>query len=177
MRRKAKPVATKAERVGFYPGTFDPVTFGHLDIIVRASGLFDRLIVGVASNPGKVPLLSLEERIEMVRAESAGLSRQAVIEVVGFDTLLVDAVRAHGATTIVRGLRAVSDFDFEAQLSGANRRLAPELETIFLLASEQHRSTASRIVKEIARLGGDIRGFVPQNTVRLVLSKLADGPT
>ncbi|AQS89395.1 pantetheine-phosphate adenylyltransferase [Neoasaia chiangmaiensis NBRC 101099] len=164
-------------RVGFYPGTFDPVTFGHLDIIVRASALFDRLVVGVAVNEGKRPLLTLDERIGTVRQETAGLSRGAAIEVVGFDTLLVRAVRDHGATCIVRGLRAVSDFDFEAQLSGANRRLAPEIETIFLLASEEQRTTASRIVKEIARLGGAIDKFVPRNTASLVLSKLRDGAT
>ena len=162
--------------VGFYPGTFDPVTFGHLDIVERASAMFDRLVVGVALNAAKKPLLTLDERIGCLHRETEGLSRGAKIEIVGFDTLLVSAVRSHGANCIVRGLRAVSDFDFEAQLSGANRRLAPEIETVFLLASEAHRCTASRIVKDIARFGGDIDGFVPKNTIPLVLSKLHTTP-
>lgn len=170
-------MARQTERVGFYPGTFDPLTLGHLDIISRASALFDRLIVGIAPNEGKKPLLTLTERIDSVRREVATLPNAGTIEVTGFDTLLVNAVRQQGATCIVRGLRAVSDFDYEAQLTGANQRLDPGLETVFLLASEQHRSTASRIVKEIARLGGDIRGFVPENIATLLLSKLANGAT
>ena len=164
-------------RVGFYPGTFDPVTFGHLDIIDRASALFDRLFVGVAVNEGKGPLLDVEERITAVRKEVSGLRHAARIEVLGFGNLLVDAVRDAGAGTVVRGLRSSGDFDFETQLSGALRRLAPEIETVFLLSSENHRTTASRIVKEIARLGGDISPFVSDDVARLVLSKLGRGAT
>ncbi|MEJ5156520.1 pantetheine-phosphate adenylyltransferase [Gluconobacter wancherniae] len=164
-------------RVGFYPGTFDPVTFGHLDIIDRASALFDRLFVGVAVNEGKGPLLDVEERITAVRKEVSWLRHAARIEVLGFGNLLVDAVRDAGAGTVVRGLRSSGDFDFETQLSGALRRLAPEIETVFLLSSENHRTTASRIVKEIARLGGDISPFVSDDVARLVLSKLDRGAT
>jgi len=159
-------------RVGFYPGTFDPVTFGHLDIIDRASTLFDRLLVGVAVNEGKQPLLTLEERLEMMRQEVSKLPHADRFRVLGFDTLLVDAVRKAGAGTVVRGLRSAGDFDFESQLSGALRRLAPEIETVFLLSSEGHRTTASRIVKEIARLDGDISSFVSEDVASLVLSKL-----
>lgn len=164
------------KRVGFYPGTFDPITFGHLDVIERAAALFDRLVVGVAVNEGKHPLLSLEERLEMVRAEVEGLPHGDRIDVIGFGGLLTDAVREAGAGTVVRGLRSSGDFDFETQLSGALRRLAPEIETVFLLAAENHRSTASRIVKEIARLGGDISPFVSTAVTERVLSKLKRDP-
>lgn len=172
-----RPDVPTDPRVGFYPGTFDPVTFGHLDIIHRASALFDRLLVGVAVNEGKQPLLDLDERLVALQHEVNKLPHGDRIEVVGFDTLLVDAVRQAGAGTVVRGLRSGGDFDYESQLSGALRRLAPEIETVFLLSSEEHRSTASRIVKEIARLGGDISPFVSEDVARIVLSKLGRGPT
>ncbi|GAN55809.1 phosphopantetheine adenylyltransferase [Tanticharoenia sakaeratensis NBRC 103193] len=159
-------------RIGLYPGTFDPVTFGHLDIIARSAALFDRLVVAVARNEGKQPLLSLEERIGSVRTCVADLGLSASVEVLGFEGLLVDAATAHGAHTIVRGLRGAGDFDFETQMFGTNRRLAPGIETVFLLADEQHRSTASRIVKEIARLGGDIAGFVPASVLPLVHARV-----
>ncbi len=164
-------------RIGFYPGTFDPVTFGHLDVIDRAAALFDHVVVGVAVNDAKGPLLGFEERRELVEQEVATLPHKDRISVIGFDTLLVDAVRQAGAGTVIRGLRSAGDFDFETQLSGALRRLAPEIETVFLLASESHRTTASRIVKEIARLGGDISPFVSPMTARLVRAKLTGEQT
>ncbi|MDF7673704.1 pantetheine-phosphate adenylyltransferase [Acetobacteraceae bacterium ESL0709] len=164
-------------RIGFYPGTFDPVTFGHLDVIDRAAAIFDHLVVGVAVNEDKKPFLTLEERIMLVRQEVARLPHGGRISVLGFDTLLVDAVHQAGAGTVVRGLRSAGDFDFETQLSGALRRLAPEIETVFLLASERHRTTASRIVKEIARLGGNISPFVSAEVAQMILSKLKRHPT
>ena len=150
-------------RVGVYPGTFDPVTNGHLDIIARAARLVDRLVVGVAVNTGKSPMFGLEERCELVRAEMAPLAGRsgAEIEVVGFEGLLIEFARRHGAAMIVRGLRAVSDFDYEFQMAGMNYRLDSGVETVFLMASERHQFISSRFVKEIARLGGDISSFVP----------------
>lgn len=159
-------------RRGFYPGTFDPITFGHLDVIERAATLFDHLVVGVAVNAEKHPLLSLAQRLEIVQSEVKHLPHGGRISVIGFDNLLVDAVREFRTGTVVRGLRGAGDFDFETQLSGALRRLAPEVETVFLLASEEHRSTASRIVREIARLGGDISPFVSQDVATRVREAL-----
>ena len=160
-------------RIGLYPGTFDPVTNGHLDVIARAARLLDRLFVGVAVNIGKGPLFTLEERVELVRAEVAGLSgRGGAIEVVPFQGLLVHTARELGACMIVRGLRAVSDYDYEIQMAGMNYRMAPDVETIFLMASERHQFIASRLVKEIAALGGDISSFVPPLTLQRTLQRL-----
>jgi pantetheine-phosphate adenylyltransferase len=163
-RRTAMPMP---ERVGVYPGTFDPVTNGHLDIIARAARMLDRLVVGVARNSGKGPLFPVEERVELVQAECDIIApRNGVhIEVVSFESLLIDFARSHGARVIVRGLRAVSDFDYEFQMAGMNYRLDSEIETIFLMASEHHQFISSRFVKEIARLGGDITTFVPPLTL------------
>ena len=150
------------ERVGLYPGTFDPITNGHLDIVVRAARVVDRLIVAVAANAGKGPLFSLEERVALVRedlAERAQLNG-VNIEVRSFDTLLVDFARQCGAHVIIRGLRAVSDFEYEFQMAGMNARLSPDIETMFLMASERCQFISSRFVKEIGRLGGDISSFV-----------------
>ena len=160
----AQPV--KKLRVGLYPGTFDPVTNGHLDVIARAARLLDKLVVGVAVNTGKGPLFTLEERVELVQAEIARIATQngMVIEVLAFDTLLIDFARKVGASMIVRGLRAVSDFDYEFQMAGMNYRMAPDIETVFLMASERHQFIASRLVKEVAMLGGDISSFVPPVT-------------
>jgi pantetheine-phosphate adenylyltransferase len=164
----------KKTRVGLYPGTFDPVTNGHLDVIGRAARLLDKLVVGVAISTGKGPLLTLEERVELVQAEIAGIATQngMVIEVLPYDTLLVDFARKIGASMIVRGLRAVSDFDYEFQMAGMNYRMAPDIETVFLMASETHQFIASRLVKEVAMLGGDISSFVPPLTLQRVLQRV-----
>ena len=157
-----------------YPGTFDPITNGHLDVIARAARLLDKLVVGVSISAGKGPMFSLEERVEMVRAEIAAIATRngMVIEVEPFDTLLVDFARKTGASMIVRGLRAVSDFDYEIQMAGMNYRMAPDIETVFLMASETHQFIASRLVKEVAKLGGDISSFVPPQTLERVLKRI-----
>jgi pantetheine-phosphate adenylyltransferase len=166
--------AVKKLRVGLYPGTFDPVTNGHLDVIARAARLLDKLVVGVAISTGKSPLFSLEERVELMQAEIARIATQngMVIEVLAFDTLLIDFARKAGASMIVRGLRAVSDFDYEFQMAGMNYRMAPDIETVFLMASERHQFIASRLVKEVAILGGDISSFVPPLTHERMLQRI-----
>ena len=160
-------------RVGLYPGTFDPVTNGHLDVIGRAARLLDKLVVGVAVNTGKGPLFSLEERVAMVREETASLAiGGTLIEVLPMEGLLVQFARSIGASMILRGLRAVSDFDYEFQMAGMNYRMDPGVETVFLMASERHQFIASRLVKEVAMLGGDISTFVPALTLGRTLAKL-----
>ena len=152
---------TKAKfRTALYPGTFDPMTLGHLDIIKRASRQCDKLVVAVAINRGKNPLFSLSERVEMVENAVAPLRKDIQVEVRPFEGLLIHFVESVGATTIVRGLRAVSDFEYEFQMAGMNDRLNPDIETVFLMADPQFQTIASRLVKEIARLGGDISQFV-----------------
>src|SRR5262245_1698351 len=150
------------ERIGLYPGTFDPVTNGHMDIIVRATSLVDRLVVAVAVNAGKGPLFGLDDRVDLLRGEIRDLPAAvaARIEIRPFRSLLMKFVESVGATQIIRGLRAVSDFEYEFQMAGMNRRLNPTVETVFLMASESNQFIASRFVKEIARLGGDITHFV-----------------
>lgn len=151
--------------IGVYPGTFDPITNGHLDIITRATKVVDKLVVGVAANAGKGPLFTLEERVEMCRAQIAALPSEIVrvpVEVVSFDMLLMDFVTKIGGRVIVRGLRAVSDFEYEFQMAGMNARLNPAVETTFLMASERNQFISSRFVKEIGRFGGDITHFVPK---------------
>ena len=149
-------------RIGLYPGTFDPVTLGHLDIIRRATVLVDRLVIGVAINRDKGPLFSLEERVEMLETECARLSRDTHCEIVAhpFENLLIDCARDVGAGMIIRGLRAVADFEYEFQMVGMNRRLDDSIETVFLMAEAQHQAIASKLVKEIARLGGNVSSFV-----------------
>ncbi len=156
-------------RIGVYPGTFDPTTNGHLDIIHRAAKLLDRLVVAVAVNAGKAPLFEIGERIEMVRAEVAALNNiTGKIEVREFDNLLVKFAAEEGAGVIIRGLRAVSDFDYEFQMSSMNAKLSPHIETVCLMASDNHQFIASRLVKEIAILGGDVSQFVsPRIAARL----------
>ena len=149
-------------RVGLYPGTFDPVTVGHLDIIKRATRLVDRLVIGVAINRDKGPLFSLEERVAMIEAECRSISEDAGIEIVAhpFENLLIDCASDVGAQIIIRGLRAVADFEYEYQMVGMNRVLDDSIETIFLMAEAEHQAIASKLVKEIARLGGDVSRFV-----------------
>lgn len=163
-----------AERAGLYAGTFDPITNGHLDVIGRGARLLDRLVIGVAVSTGKGPLFPLEERVELVRAEAAPIAERAGvrIEVLPFDGLVVDFAQQVGAGMILRGLRSVTDFDYEYQMAGMNRRLDPGIETVFLLASETNQFVASRLVKEIARLGGDISSFVPKLTLERTLDRV-----
>lgn len=161
-------------RTGFYPGTFDPVTTGHLDIVERAARLVDRLIIGVAENSGKQPLMPLDERISCVVEETRSIAERTgtQIPVIGFGNLLVEEARTHGATLIVRGLRVVTDFDYEVQMFGMNHHLAPDIETVFLMATERSQYISSRLVKEVARLGGDITSFVPPFTRQRILARL-----
>ncbi len=150
-------------RIGLYPGTFDPLTLGHMDIINRASLLVDRLVIGVAINRDKGPLFTLEERVAMIEAECRQLAARTGTEIVvhPFENLLIDCARDVGASLIIRGLRAVADFEYEYQMVGMNRALDSSVETVFLMAEARHQAIASRLVKEIARLGGDVSKFVP----------------
>jgi pantetheine-phosphate adenylyltransferase len=155
--------------VALYPGTFDPITNGHTDLIRRASHLFDRIVVAIAANPEKTPLFSLEERLSLARevlADDDGVS------VEGFDDLLIDCVRRHGAGVILRGLRAVSDFEYEFQMAGMNKRLGPEIETAFLPASERDTFISASLVKEIASLGGNVSEFVHPHVVAALADKI-----
>lgn len=161
-------------RVGLYPGTFDPVTVGHVDIIKRATRLVDRLIIGVAINRDKGPLFSLEERVAMIEAECKSISESSGIEIVAhpFENLLIDCARDVGAQIIIRGLRAVADFEYEYQMVGMNRVLDDTVETVFLMAEAEHQAIASKLVKEIARLGGDISRFVTPSVANALRSRL-----
>ena len=150
-------------RTGVYPGTFDPITLGHMDIIRRGAKLVDRLVIGVTTNPSKSPMFSVEERMAMVRRELAGLGEE--IDVVSFDSLLMDFAERQGASMIVRGLRAVADFEYEYQMAGMNQQLNDRIETVFLMADVSLQPIASRLVKEIALYGGDISKFVPADVV------------
>ena len=144
--------------IAVYPGTFDPITLGHLDIIRRGAHLADKLVIGVTTNPSKEPMFSVAERMRMVRREVAGLPKQ--VDVVEFDSLLMDFAEAQGATMILRGLRAVADFEYEFQMAGMNQQLNDEIETVFLMADVSLQPIASKLVKEIARFGGCIDKFV-----------------
>ncbi len=155
-----------------YPGTFDPITQGHTDLVERGAHLFDRLIIGVAANPapGKHPLFFLEERVELARASLAHVQN---VEIQGFDCLLINYARRIGARVIVRGLRAVSDFEYEFQLAGMNRRLYPGIETIFMTPAEQYAFISSSLVREVARLGGDVSAFVHPQVQAALTEKFA----
>jgi pantetheine-phosphate adenylyltransferase len=158
------------EKVGVYAGTFDPITYGHLDIIKRALQVVDKLVIGVALDTGKNPIFTVEQRTDLVTHEIIDLQQQNRITAHGFSGLLVNFARAHNASVLIRGLRAVADFEYEFQMACMNSKLAPELETIFLPASESTHFVSSRFVKQICRLGGDITQFVPTN----VANKLHD---
>ena len=153
-----------------YPGTFDPITNGHLDLVERASRMFDRILVAVAENCNKGPLFTLEERVAMAQSSLAGLSG---VEVIGFDTLLVECARRTESRVILRGLRAVSDFEFEFQLAGMNRHLGPEIETVFMTPSERYAFISSSLIREIARFGGDVSAFVPSAVLSALSQKFA----
>ena len=160
-------------RIGLYPGTFDPLTLGHLDIIKRAAALVDRLVIGVAINRDKKPFFTLEERVAMIETECAGLSAKTGIEIVvhPFENLLIDCARDVGAGLIIRGLRAVADFEYEYQMVGMNRALDSSVETVFLMAEARHQAIASKLVKEIARLGGDVTKFVTPAVKEALLAR------
>ncbi len=157
-------------RVGVYPGTFDPVTLGHLDIVRRGANLVDRLVIGVTTNPSKSPMFTLEERIAMVERETASLAPN--VSVVCFDSLLMDFAEREGASMILRGLRAVADFEYEYQMAGMNQQLNDQIETVFLMADVSLQPIASRLVKEIALYGGDIRKFVPEQVAAQVSARV-----
>lgn len=163
-------------RIGLYPGTFDPITLGHIDIIRRAAVLVDRLVIGVAINRDKGPLFPLEERVEMIEAECVELSKQTGTEIIAhpFENLLIDCAHDVGAQMIIRGLRAVADFEYEFQMVGMNRALNDEIEMVFLMAEAEHQAIASRLVKEIARMGGDITKFVPPGVATALTEKFRE---
>ena len=163
-------------RIGLYPGTFDPITLGHIDIIRRAAMLVDRLVIGVAINRDKGPLFSLEERVAMIETECAALSRQTGTEILAhpFENLLIDCARDVGAQVIIRGLRAVADFEYEFQMVGMNRAMNKSIETVFLMAEAQHQAIASKLVKEIARLGGDTKSFVTPPVQKALLDRFGN---
>jgi pantetheine-phosphate adenylyltransferase len=163
-----------SDRVGVYPGTFDPITNGHIDVIARAARLFDRLVIGVATSDAKSPILGLDERLELAAAETAPIAARVghPIDVRPLTGLLVNFAKSCGACAVVRGLRVVSDFDYEFQMAGMNHRLAPEIEIVFLMASETNQFISSSLVRQVAQFGGDISSFVPPATLARVLARL-----
>ena len=166
-----------SERVGVYPGTFDPVTSGHMEVVRRSLRLVDKLVIGPATNIGKGPLFSLQERIDIIKDDIADFSEtdKARIQIAPFDGLLIHFAREVGASVIIRGLRAVSDFEYEIQMANMNARMEPNIETIFLMASDRHQFIASSLVKDIARLGGDTSQFVSKKVFQRLKDKFKKG--
>ena len=160
-------------RTGLYPGTFDPVTLGHIDIIKRAAKLVDRLYIGIAINRDKGPLFDLDERVAMIERASAPIAKESGIEIIAhpFENLLIQCARELEVSVVIRGLRAVSDFEYEFQMVGMNRAMDHDIENVFLMADAEYQSIASRLVKEIARLGGDVSHFVPDEVVSALAAK------
>ncbi len=173
MTKTGKQKITATPLVGVYPGTFDPITLGHLDIIERALKVVDHLVIAVADSPGKGPLFSTQERVAMAETDLRNNKKiqGGSFEVVSFDKLLMDFVQDMNARVILRGLRAVSDFEYEFQMAGMNSYLNEDIETVFLMAQDKHQFISSRFVKEIARLGGDIRHFVTPNVAKALKKK------
>lgn len=161
-----------SKSIAVYPGTFDPLTSGHEDLVKRASSLFERVIIGVAESRTKHPMFSLAERVNIAREVLTGYPN---IEIHGFDCLLMDFMRQHGASVIMRGLRAVSDFEYEFQMAGMNRNLYPDVETVFLTPSDQYMFVSATMVREIASLGGDVSKFVPKQVQQRLASKFRQG--
>jgi len=161
------------QRIGIYPGTFDPITFGHMDIIARAARLVDRLIVGVAQQSTKTPIFSVEERCRLISEEVKGLDGGKVV-VMGFDGLMVEFAESVKASVIFRGLRAVSDFDYEFQMVGMNARLKPHIQTVFLMAEPEHHFISASLVRQVGRLGGDVRQFVPERVAQALARRMAN---
>ncbi|MEO0079129.1 MAG: pantetheine-phosphate adenylyltransferase [candidate division WOR-3 bacterium] len=155
-------------KIAVYPGSFDPITLGHLDVVERATRLFDEVVVAVAERQEKHPIFSWQERIELVKAATKGMAR---VRVAGFDTLLVDFVRSQGASAVIRGLRAVMDFDYEFQMALTNRKLAPDVETVFFVPSERFFYLSASLVRELASKGGELRCFVPEVVERALRQK------
>jgi len=170
----SQPINPARSRIAVYPGTFDPITNGHIDLVSRASPLFDRVVVGIAESAGKSPSFGLDDRISLARLALAGLAN---VEVRGFASLLADFVRETQAGVILRGLRAVSDFEYEFQLASMNRHLIPEAETLFLTPGEKYSFISSSLVREIARLGGDVSGFVHPAVQRALRARWQNGST
>ncbi len=159
--------------VGFYAGTFDPVTNGHMDVLVRALDLFDSLIVGIGVHPGKIPMFSFEERASLIRQSLADHGVTADVEIVSFDNLTIDAAVAHGANVLVRGLRDGTDLNYEMQIAGMNAAMAPTIQTIFLPASAATRPITATLVRQIAKMGGDVSAFVPPPVLKALAAKSA----
>lgn len=156
------------KNIAIYAGTFDPITYGHIDLVSRATAIFDRVIVAIAASPKKSPLFTVAERVQLA---STALKEYKTVEVAGFDSLLLDFAAEHGANVILRGLRTVTDFDYEFQLASMNRHLNPKIESIFMMPSEKYMYIASSLVREIAALGGDVKAFVPDHVVTALRKK------